>query len=66
MIKTSKNLKSDNNVLEVFATGGHGKSHLLKHLALLKSDYIPVVFTKQDNVEADLKYWNHIKVFVYI
>ena len=59
-------LKSDNNVLEVFATGGHGKSHLLKHLALLKSDYIPVVFTKQDNVEADLKYLNHTKKYLFI
>ncbi|MFT5662493.1 MAG: hypothetical protein ACI9TV_003150 [Sulfurimonas sp.] len=59
-------LKSDNNVLEVFATGGHGKSHLLKHLALLKSDYIPVVFTKQDNVESDLKYLNHTKKYLFI
>lgn len=59
-------LKSNNNVLEVFATGGHGKSHLLKHLASLKSDYIPVVFTKQDNVEADLKYLNHTKKYLFI
>lgn len=59
-------LKSDNNILEVFATGGHGKSHLLKHLALLKSDYIPVVFTKQDNVETDLKYLNHTKKYLFI
>lgn len=59
-------LKSDNNVLEVFATGGHGKSHLLKYLTSLKSEYTPILFTKQDNVEADLKYLNPTKQYLFI
>ncbi len=48
-------INSDNNILEIFAIGGNGKSHLLKHLTTLESEYTPIVFTKQDNVEADLK-----------
>ncbi|NOR57576.1 MAG: SMEK domain-containing protein, partial [Sulfurimonas sp.] len=59
-------LKSDNNVLEVFGTGGHGKSHLLKHLASLKNEYTPIIFTKQDNVEADLKKLDFTKQYLLI
>lgn len=59
-------LKSDNNVLEVFGTGGHGKSHLLKYLASLKNKYTPIIFTKQDNVEADLKKLDFNKKYLLI
>ena len=59
-------LQSNNNVLEVFGTGGHGKSHLLKHLASLNNEYTPIIFTKQDNVEADLKKLDFTKQYLLI
>lgn len=59
-------LQSNNNVLEVFGIGGYGKSHLLKHLASLKNEYNPIIFTKQDNIESDLKYLNHTKQYLFI
>ncbi|WP_419768898.1 SMEK domain-containing protein [Arcobacter sp.] len=59
-------LQSNNNVLEVFGTGGHGKSHLLKYLASLKNEYTPIIFTKQDNVEADLKKLDFAKQYLLI
>lgn len=59
-------LQSNNNVLEVFGTGGHGKSHLLKYLASLKNEYTPIIFTKQDNVETDLKKLDFTKQYLLI
>jgi len=59
-------LQSNNNVLEVFGTGGHGKSHLLKHLASLKNEYTPIIFTKQDNVEADLQKLDFTKQYLLL
>lgn len=59
-------IKSDANVLEIFATGGNGKSHLLKHFSSLKSDYTPVLFTKQTNVEADLKHLDLSEHYLFI
>lgn len=59
-------LQSNNNVLEVFGTGGHGKSHLLKHLGSLNNEYTPIIFTKQDNVEADLKKLDFTKQYLLI
>ncbi len=48
-------VKSDNKVFEIHAAGGNGKSHLLKYFASFESKYIPLVFTKQVNIEDDLK-----------
>lgn len=48
-------IKSDNKVFEIYAAGGNGKSHILKYFANLESEYIPLVFTKQVNIEDDLK-----------
>lgn len=59
-------IKSDANVLEVFAIGGNGKSHLLKHFSSLESDYTPVLFTKQTNIEADLKHLDITEHYLFI
>lgn len=59
-------IKSDANVLEVFGIGGNGKSHLLKHFSSLESDYTPVLFTKQTNVEADLKHLDITEHYLFI
>lgn len=48
-------IKSANKVFEVYAAGGNGKSHLLKYFASFESEYIPLIFTKQVNIEDDLK-----------
>lgn len=59
-------IQSDANVLEVYAVGGNGKSHLLKHFASLKGDYTPVLFTKQTNVETDLKHLDLTQNYLFI
>lgn len=59
-------IKSDSNVLEVFATGGHGKSHLVKYLASLTCTYTSVLFTKQANIEADLKHLDPTEQYLFI
>lgn len=59
-------IDSDNNILEIFAIGGNGKSHLLKHFSTLESEYTPIVFTKQDNVEADLKNLDPTQKYLFI
>ena len=59
-------INSNANVLEVFAIGGNGKSHLVKYFASLESDYTPVLFTKQDNVEADLKHLDYTEQYLFI
>ncbi|MFX4218027.1 SMEK domain-containing protein [Aliarcobacter butzleri] len=59
-------INSDNNILEIFAIGGNGKSHLLKHFSTLESEYTPIVFTKQDNVEADLKNLDPTQKYLFI
>lgn len=59
-------LQLDSNVLEIFAIGGNGKSHLLKHFATLESDYTTVLFTKQTNVEADLKHLDPAEHYLFI
>ncbi|MGJ0493256.1 SMEK domain-containing protein [Aliarcobacter cryaerophilus] len=59
-------IDSDNNILEIFAIGGNGKSHLLKYFSTLESEYTPIVFTKQDNVEADLKNLDPTQKYLFI
>ncbi|WP_418180582.1 SMEK domain-containing protein [Aliarcobacter lanthieri] len=59
-------INSDNNILEMFAIGGNGKSHLLKHFSTLESEYTPIVFTKQDNVETDLKNLDPTQKYLFI
>jgi len=48
-------IESDKKVLEVYAGGGNGKSHLLNYLSNIETKYVPLVFTKQVNIEEDLK-----------
>jgi len=59
-------LSSDDNILEISAVGGNGKSHLLRYLSNLESTYIPVLFTKQTNVESDLKNLDLTKRYLFI
>lgn len=59
-------INSDVNILEIFAIGGNGKSHLLKHLSTLESEYTPIIFTKQDNIESDLKNLNPTQKYLFI
>ena len=59
-------IDSDTNVLEIFAIGGNGKSHLVKYFATLQSDYTPVLFTKLDNVEMDLKSLDITQRYLFI
>ena len=47
-------IQSQKQVFEIHAVGGNGKSHLLKYLALIETEYIPLIFTKQVNIEEDL------------
>lgn len=48
-------LSSENKLFEIYASGGNGKSHLVKHLCSSKTNYISLIFTKQVNIEEDLK-----------
>jgi len=48
-------LSSTDKLFEIFAAGGNGKSHLIKYLSSLETQYVPLVFTKQVNIEEDLK-----------
>lgn len=59
-------LKSDAKVLEIHATGGSGKSHLLKELSCSNIDYIPLIIKKQTNVREDLKKLSCEKKYLFI
>ncbi len=59
-------IESDNKVLEIHSVGGNGKSHLLRHLGLIEIEYIPLVFTKQINIEEDLKKLDLTKKYLFI
>jgi len=59
-------IESDKKVLEIFAVGGNGKSHLLRYLGLMETEYIPLIFTKQINIEEDLKKLDLTKKYLFI
>ncbi len=59
-------IQSEQKVLEVHAVGGSGKSHLLKSFGTIETDYIPLVFTKQINIEEDLKKLDMSKKYLFI
>ncbi|MGD9623989.1 MAG: SMEK domain-containing protein [Arcobacter sp.] len=59
-------IQSKNKILEVFAVGGNGKSHLLKYLGNIETEYIPLIFTKQINIEEDLKKLDSSKKYLLI
>lgn len=61
-----KFIESENKVLEIFAIGGNGKSHLLKYFASITTEYIPLIFTKQINIEEDLAKLDHNKKYLFI
>lgn len=48
-------LNSTDKLFEISAAGGNGKSHFIKYISSLEINYIPLVFTKQVNIEEDLK-----------
>lgn len=57
---------STKKVLEIFAVGGNGKSHLLKYFTSLTTEYIPLIFTKQINIEEDLSKLDSNKKYLFI
>ncbi|MCT7627049.1 SMEK domain-containing protein [Aliarcobacter butzleri] len=59
-------IQSKNKILEVFAVGGNGKSHLLRYLGNIETVYIPLIFTKQINIEEDLKKLDSSKKYLLI
>lgn len=59
-------VQSQKQVFEIYSVGGSGKSHLLKYLALIETDYIPLIFTKQVNIEEDLKKLSTDKQYLFI
>ena len=59
-------IQSKNKILEVFAVGGNGKSHLLRYFGNIETEYIPLIFTKQINIEEDLKKLDSSKKYLLI
>lgn len=59
-------IQSDAKVLEIHAVGGNGKSHLLKHLCSLETNYIPLIFTKTVNIEEDLNKLDQDKKYLLV
>lgn len=58
-------INSDKKILEIHAVGGNGKSHLLKYISNIETEYIPLIFTKQVN-EEDLKKIDPMKKYLFI
>lgn len=48
-------ISSNNKVFEIHGVGGSGKSHLIKFMSDIETEFIPLIFTKQINIEEDLK-----------
>lgn len=59
-------IQSKNKILEIFAVGGNGKSHLLRYLGNITTEYIPLIFNKQINIEEDLKKLDSSKKYLLI
>ncbi len=59
-------IESETKVLEIYAVGGSGKSHLLQYLSKIETEYIPLIFTKQINIEEDLKKLDPSKKYLFI
>jgi len=59
-------IECENKVLEIHSVGGNGKSHLLRYFALTETEYIPLIFTKQINIEEDLKKLDKTKKYLFI
>jgi hypothetical protein len=59
-------IQSNNKIFEIYAVGGNGKSHLLKYFASIETEYIPLIFTKQINIEEDLKKLDSSKKYLFI
>ena len=57
---------SKHKILEVFAVGGNGKSHLLRYFGNIETEYIPLIFTKQINIEEDLNKLDPLKKYLLI
>jgi len=61
-----KFIGSDIHILEVHSVGGNGKSHLLRCLSKIETKYIPLIFTKQINIEDDLSKLDNTKNYLFI
>ncbi len=59
-------INSEQKILEVYAVGGSGKSHLLRYFSNIETEYIPLVFTKQINIEEDLKKLDSTRNYLFI
>lgn len=59
-------LTSEKKILDIHAVGGNGKSHFLRHIGLLNTEYIPLIFTKQVNIKEDLQKLSTDKKYLLI
>lgn len=59
-------LNSEKKILDVHAVGGNGKSHFLRYIGLLNTEYIPLIFTKQINIKEDLQKLSTDKKYLLI
>jgi len=59
-------IASDIQILEIYSVGGNGKSHLLRYLCKIETPYIPLIFTKQVNIEEDLKKLDKTKNYLLV
>jgi hypothetical protein len=59
-------IESEQKILEIYAVGGSGKSHLLRYFGNIETEYIPLIFTKTINIEEDLKKLDSSKKYLFI
>jgi hypothetical protein len=59
-------INSEKKILDIHAVGGNGKSHFLRHIGLLNTEYIPLIFRKQVNIKEDLQKLSTDKKYLLI
>ncbi|WP_026804819.1 SMEK domain-containing protein [Aliarcobacter lanthieri] len=59
-------IKSDNKILEVYSSGGNGKSHLLYEFSKIDTEYNPLILKGHINILEDLKKLPRNKNFLII
>ncbi|MEV9545971.1 SMEK domain-containing protein [Aliarcobacter butzleri] len=59
-------IESKEQILEIYSSGGNGKSHLLYELSKELTEYIPLIFKKNINISEDLKKLSKNKKYLFI